>query len=467
MKKSFIRIFLILFVLGTVMNCMTGCQTDGNTENGSTESNTSTAPDSPNQPYIVTLNGVPLQDYAIVYVVSDDKLEFNVAEDIRVLLQDTFKIRLKVKGESNSTPQRAIVVGSLKQAAITDTTLSIGENEWCLTADSDRVYLLSKSQYGYEQALEALTKQIVAAKESLAITVPSNTKQNFEDKKMTTMTFNIRNWDKSEGHLYRIKQMILQYKPDVIGFQEMSNRSGYEWVNKLLADSAIADLYAHIGEDRKDSTGEQCAIFYRKDTFTLVKGETRWLYCTHGINCTSTDCKGETNPGRFEGISYSASEHFRIMTYARLKRISDGKEITFINTHLELGSETYLGVNKQTKQIDYVLNLAKELTDKGETVVITGDFNATLNSAACKKILQAGFQCAEKESENFVGQELADGEKYLSENKYMATKIDHIFVSSPSCYFETYTYCDQKIEYAGVEDYASDHIPRIAHLIID
>ena len=35
--------------------------------------------------------------------------------------------------------------------------------------------------------------------------------------------------------------------------------------------------------------------------------------------------------GRFGGNTFSNSEHYRIMTYARLKRISDGKEIVYIN----------------------------------------------------------------------------------------------------------------------------------------
>lgn len=288
----------------------------------------------------------------------------------------------------------------------------------------------------------------------------TSTEQTVIGEKMTTMTFNIRNWDLSGDHLYRIKKTINQYTPDVIGFQEMSNLQGYQWVDRLFKDEKIAATYEYVGEDRKDGTGEQCAIFFRKDKFTLSKTETRWLYCKHGIKCTSSECIGETTPGNFAG------DYFRIMTYARLKRISDGKEITFINTHLD-GSAKHEGVVKQTKQVDYILNFARSLTDSGETVVLVGDFNATLESEACKKVLDAGFKCAEKESENFVGEELADGEKYLSQDSPMYGRIDHIFIkSSTDCIFDTYTYCNKKITYKGEADYPSDHIPRIATFIV-
>ncbi len=276
------------------------------------------------------------------------------------------------------------------------------------------------------------------------------------------MTFNIRNWDRSEGHLYRIKEAIKEYTPDMIGFQEISNRARYEWVDRLLADPEIEDMYGYVGEDRMDSTGEQCAIFYRKDVFKLLEGGTRWLYCTHGIGCTSTDCKGETTPGRFEGTNYSSSEHFRIMTYARLQGISDGKVLTFINTHLETWDGMLEGEHRQTKQVDYILNFAKELTDKGEPVVLTGDFNSYLDSPACQKTMRAGFRCAEREAQSFVGEEIKSGERFLSENLPMCARIDHIFINAPQCSIETYTYCNHKIKYEGVEDYPSDHIPRIA-----
>lgn len=338
----------MILVLCTVMNCAVGCMSKGNGETNATDTDTETVGETDAlTDSSVTLNGVPLVEYTTVYAWTNNIGEKAFAEKIQLKLMNVFHVKLDVTEDSSKTPQRAIIVGNLKGAAITNATASIGAGDWCLTSDSDRVYLLSKSEYGFQKALEALFAVINDASESKTILVSPSEKTNYADKRLTAMTFNIRNWDRSEGHLYRIKTVITTYTPDIIGFQEMSNKAGYKWVDKLLADSVIASTYGYIGDDRLDSTGEQCAIFYRKDKFTVVESGTRWLYCTHGVTCTSTDCKGEVASGRFsDDLQYN-----RIFTFARLKRIADGKEMVFISTHLDTSATEYMGVSLQKKRL--------------------------------------------------------------------------------------------------------------------
>lgn len=287
-------------------------------------------------------------------------------------------------------------------------------------------------------------------------------------KTLTTMTFNIRNWDTSDAHLQRIKTVIKENTPDVIGFQEISNGTYkgtyYGWINKLFADSEINAMYGYIGEDRTDGTKEQCAIFYRKDKFTAIESDVFYLYCEHGIHCTSTECKGVDQAGNFSNAPDTA--YNRLFTYARLKRLSDNKELIYMNTHLELSGPTIDGIKLQNKEVDYLINFAKDWIDHGYSVILTGDFNAGLTGTTCKKLTNAGYKSAESESEKFIGQELPEGEIYESENRGMSRGIDHIFVYSNTCYFDTYKYCDQKITVGGVADYPSDHIPRIATYVI-
>ena len=286
----------------------------------------------------------------------------------------------------------------------------------------------------------------------------------WSDKTLSTMTFNIRNWDTSDAHLQRIKTVIKENTPDVIGFQEMSNLSGKKWVDKLLADSEIDAMYGYIGEDRTDGTGEQCAIFYRKDKFSVMESDVFYLYCAHGVHCTNTSCKGVEQAGNFSNAPTEA--YNRLFTYARLKRLSDNKELIYMNTHLELSSSTIDDIKLQTKEVDYLINFAKNWIESGYSVILTGDFNAGLTSATCQKLISAGYKSAESESERFIGQELPQGEIYASENRGMARGVDHIFIYSNTCYFDSYKYCDQKITVGGVADYPSDHIPRIATCVI-
>ncbi len=452
-RRTLSVLLLVAMLLSLLVSCQTG---DGTGE----ETKTGTAPvtDAP-----ITLNGVRLDEYSVVYAWTNHNGEKETAQEIQKAIMKAFGVMLKVKEDSKDTPERVIAVGDLTGAAITSSVKSVEKGDWCLTADANRVYLLSKTEYGFKRALDALLLAITAASESRAVSVSAAEKQNYSDTQMTTMTFNIRNWDTSYNHLQRIKFVIKENTPDVIGFQEMSNNAGFEWVDKLLSDLVIAATYGYLGKSRADSTGEQTCIFYRKDKFTVVESNTRWLYCTHGIKCTSTECMGEDTAGNFS----NDLQYKRIFTYARLKRICDGKVMTFINTHLETSSVTYRDVKVQTKEIDYILNFARGLTEKGETVVMTGDFNCQLGDAACVKVLNAGFQSAERMSPNKVGKELPKGAIYSAGNLEMSRMIDHIFIFSPNCFFETYTYCDEKINIRGELDYPSDHIPRIATYIVE
>lgn len=299
------------------------------------------------------------------------------------------------------------------------------------------------------------------------------TPQTFtHDLTVTTMTFNIHNWDTDAAHLKRIKQSVKSTYPDVIGFQEMSNQAGYKWVDQLLADTDIAATYAYFGQSCGDSTGEQCAIFYNKNKFELVEDEsgTRWLYCAHGVTCTKSDCMGSTVAGNFESTE---TTYYRVMTYVTLRYKSDpAKELVFINTHLDLytfAASAYGNSAVQNKQIDYILNFAKTLTDAGTPVILMGDFNArdqafgtlfvTPGSTVFSEIEDAGFVRAEDASAKIEGGEVTG---YNGEGKKMSPGIDHIFIHAQSLYLLKYTFCDDKIEVNGVADYPSDHIPRIA-----
>lgn len=295
---------------------------------------------------------------------------------------------------------------------------------------------------------------------------------------ITTMTFNIHNWNRSEAKLERLKLAIKQTYPDVIGFQEMSNFKGFAWVDRLLADTELDGTYAYLGVSRDDSTREQAPIFYNKNKFDLVDWGTRWLYCEHGVNCTCADCKGETTPGSFERVGIFDVDdgvYYRVLTYAKLRC----KEVpncvaVFFNTHLEIGSynpcnKGYTAGQVQNKQIGYILNLAKEFTDAGYPVIMTGDFNAEVGSEALNQIANAGFVRAAAKALKTEGSEGYEHFKSLGHytdergrQKIPCSGIDHIFIHAPSCQILKYTYCEQLYTVNGVTEFASDHVPRIA-----
>lgn len=293
-----------------------------------------------------------------------------------------------------------------------------------------------------------------------------------EEQTLSVMTFNMYHHDTETDHIDRVKSVIKTYAPDVIGFQEITQT----WIeDKLMADAEIAALYGRVGTDRGDSTHEQTAIFYRKDKFDLIESETRWLYGEDdGIG---SDTVGGLISSK-EELTSGDKVYYRCYTYAILERKSDSKRIAFANTHLELDKFTSAAYpNKgdvKNKQIDYVLNFAKSMQAQGYPVILTGDFNARMGSVVCNKILNAGFVRAEAATTKQTGEEVSNAtQSALYKNGYKDGKkkvnygIDHVFVLAENCYFDTYRICDEKIKASnGVEDYPSDHLPRIAVIAI-
>lgn len=176
-----------------------------------------------------------------------------------------------------------------------------------------------------------------------------------------------------------VVDLILDQNPDIFGVQEASTA----W------NSAVAPLleeYAMIGFGR-DSTGancenatatnnkgEGCYIFYRKSMFTVVEAKTYWLSDT---------------PTAKSQFSVETDTYYRIVTYARLKRNSDGKELVFCNTHLELNASA------RALEVEAILNYMAPYVAQNIPVIITGDFNmSSTETAAFGQFAPAGFQSA-------------------------------------------------------------------------
>lgn len=443
---------------------------------------TPTNTDATDEASAATLNGVSIGKYEIRYAWRGHNQEPAKADLIKKALYDAFRINVKVDSDSKEVGEYVIMVGDSDRAGeLTAASQSLGETDYLITCEGKTVYLLAKTAYGYGKVTEAFCSMIAAASESKAINVAKGSAQSYGDKQLNVMTFNIYNWDASSAHLERIKTVVKEKMPDVIGFQEMSNDSSKQWVDKLLADSTISATYTYIGASRGDSTGEQAPIFFNKSKFELVEKQMRWLYCEHGIKCTSADCKGSYTPGSFERtgkFSVDNGIYYRVFTYVKLRRIADGKEMAFINTHLEVQNyllkteanpnNLYEMYEVQNKQIDYILNFAKDLTDAGCPVIMTGDFNAEAKHTVCKKVNEAGFLECKTQATVQNGKPVPSGAQYASANKNMASSgLDHIFVKGENVYFYAYTYCDQQITVGGKADYPSDHLPHLATIVID
>ena len=186
-------------------------------------------------------------------------------------------------------------------------------------------------------------------------------------KQLKIMSFNIRTACESDGINYffnrfdRITEVLDREKPDVIGFQEVTDSMRVK-LRDYLKD------YTVQGCGRgKDYHGEAMIIAYRKDAVELISLENIWLSMTPSI------------PGSRYGGDQSGCP--RMFTAALLKHAQLDKPFYFINTHLDHEGKMarYMGA----------VQLAQYISLHDQKFVLTGDFNATPNEPEIQVITEA------------------------------------------------------------------------------
>ncbi len=223
-----------------------------------------------------------------------------------------------------------------------------------------------------------------------------------------------------------IKQMIQQYRPDIIGVQELNQQ--------MLSDiSALLNTYAIIGESRHSKYGDEfCSILFQKEKFELLESRTLWL----------------SNSPTIVGSKHPFSQFPRIVTYAYLKEKKTNKTFTFYNTHLDANFE--LVRNFQARALSKII----QDTQKGEYTILTGDFNCNSLSSAYQ-IIQTPFIDLVDDS---LGSTLRGS---IGSIRYHHIPIDHIFVSKTCKCIKV-----KKITSKFSNMYPTDHFPVYAKCIL-
>ncbi|MBQ8894808.1 MAG: endonuclease/exonuclease/phosphatase family protein [Clostridia bacterium] len=114
----------------------------------------------------------------------------------------------------------------------------------------------------------------------------------------------------------RMKEVLEQYDPDVIGFQEVSKR----WVPYLMAD--YGEKYDYRIDFRAEKSKEAVPIFWKRDKFTCLASGRFWL----------------SDTPEQESMGWGA-KYYRIVTWVKLQIKATGKIFLFYNTHYDWNDE--------------------------------------------------------------------------------------------------------------------------------
>lgn len=178
----------------------------------------------------------------------------------------------------------------------------------------------------------------------------------------TLATFNIRGpWDRGDlvwsNRMPRVAQIIRNHGFDVFGVQEAVPA-------ELAAIETELPGFAHVGRgrerDARNPYGEGMYIFYRRDRFECLESGTFWL---------------STRPDE-PGSKYPGAGCPRTCTWALLKDRVTGKRFRHFNTHLD-----HISSKARWDGVQVLLDLGvRPAKKRGETVVVTGDLNETLDN---------------------------------------------------------------------------------------
>lgn len=228
---------------------------------------------------------------------------------------------------------------------------------------------------------------------------------------LTVGTFNIRMCANNEDVKHhddwnsRYKQLcaFLNFEsPDLFGSQEVYHSQLMDMLSQMPE-------YAYIGVGREDGKegGEYSPIFYKKDRFKLLDSGHFWL---------------APDPSK-PALGWDAV-CIRICTWGYFKDLKTKHKFYFFNTHMD-----HIGVTARREGARLIMKKMKELMKKGETVIMTGDFNVDQKSEAYKEFVKSGFLKDCYESARYRFAENGTFQNF-NINSFTTSRIDHIFVSS-------------------------------------
>lgn len=144
-------------------------------------------------------------------------------------------------------------------------------------------------------------------------------------------------------------QIIKEHDIDIVGTQEAL-------INQIYDLEASLPDYSHVGVGRDDGieAGEHCVIFYKNTRFKEIESGNFWLSETPEV------------PGQ---KGWDAGYN-RVTTWIILEDIASGKQLFFVNTHLD-----NVGPVARREGSKLLLERIAQL-HKGLPVILTGDFNS-------------------------------------------------------------------------------------------
>ena len=183
------------------------------------------------------------------------------------------------------------------------------------------------------------------------------------------MSFNVRygtandgenRWD-NRKHL--VVMAIKQFDPDIVGTQEMMRFQADH-----IAENLTAYRYYGTGREPGNENGEECGVFVRASRYDVLELRHFWLSET------------PDEPG---SKSWDSSLP-RMATWLRLRDKQTGSDLFVVNTHFD-----HRGKEAREKSAQLIHHRLSQF-DSTVPIILTGDFNAAVNSPPHRALTKPG-----------------------------------------------------------------------------
>ena len=320
----------------------------------------------------ITINGIAATDLAIL--CNEEELG-GVAQIIRDAIIESCGIAVPIVTDSpEDSVQNKIVIGHTNMIFIDPAPEDIAYptgKEFYISQHAGGIFVDANTSAGYYSAASYIVTSISPDCKGSDVVVLEQGKHMGKDA-LPVMSFNLMAGSQSNPESKRLDavvETILKYRPAVVGVQEATDT----WI--ALLNQRLGDIYTIVGDGRNETRGdEHSAILYLTAEFDCIESGTKWLSETPDV------------PGSQH--STATSKYPRIMTYVHLSRKSDGREFLHVNTHLDYGT-TDAEEAVKVEQIEVLFNEIGKFSYL--PTVITGDFNATVDSPVYNRIQQKGY----------------------------------------------------------------------------
>ncbi len=254
---------------------------------------------------------------------------------------------------------------------------------------------------------------------------------------VNVISYNIRMNTAGDGvnawpnRIEKVTGLLRFHQADLFGVQEALPEQVEDLVKAFPEYGSLG-----VGRDDGISSGEHMTVFYLKSRFDKIDGGTFWLN-------EATD-----KPG----FGWDAVCN-RTCTWVKLKDKTTGKSFLIFNTHFD-----HRGVEARVHSSELILRFLKEINKDQLPFILTGDFNATPDSAPVQAILsELKDSRAVSETAPYGPVGTSGGFEVKEKNRI----IDYIFINDKV----------RVLRHGHLSDsyglfYPSDHLPVLAEIEI-